>query len=738
MVPEELKGPWVALLALGACMMFWALAVITEERFVPALNAFARRWKIPAGVAGATLMAAGASSPELFCNILAIFVTHSELGVGTIIGSELFNHMVISAGAVRASRTGMLQLEMMTIIRECSFYLLALYLLGYAVADVQVRYVETEDGQEKKKTVIVIHSANCLPLLFCYVAYVFVCAGGLRILANAFRRGLGCPKAELAAEAAQVVDTSQDVDHVEARDEKQAHSPASVGFALSPKSSDGLMNLDVEPHERDAEDPGAALRLDEARSPFEGHEELALETVNLEEAKSEAREGGSPFGRVCPSAKSKGRSNSIELVESQLQSSLRGDSRRFKRRISKSFGFKGVGDDSLPQTVEAIREARIEPTAQGDAFGCWLWRASRFYSSVRITKNSYQLRWWTVNDRALKSRHGPNQSQTRTFDVSLATECVVTDAEKLRFTLVRTKHPYGHLDLVAPSSAIMYEVVRRINALIDRTHHHVETGRAVKADDDEDAHGHEDDEHVECLIEWPHRKGPAEGTALALIRRFVVVGLHVLLLPLKVSFHYTIPDSRLGGSVNRAMGASVAWLAITSYIMVACCENLGEELGISSGTIGITVGAVGTSLPNLISSMVVAREGFGDMAVSNALGSNIFNIVVALGVPWFLYPLIYGEPFSTTVDSGVFVEIWFLAVVLVGYILMLAATRLRLYSWMQYGFILVWIIGLAIAIGLPGSLAHAERFVLPLAKRAFGSNTENDSLSKRGIKPERY
>ena len=59
--------------------------------FVPALNVLAVEFNIPDDVAGATLMAAGASSPELFSSIVSLFITHSALGLGTIVGSEIFN-----------------------------------------------------------------------------------------------------------------------------------------------------------------------------------------------------------------------------------------------------------------------------------------------------------------------------------------------------------------------------------------------------------------------------------------------------------------------------------------------------------------------------------------------------------------------------------------------------------------------------------------------------------------------
>ena len=55
---------------------------------------------------------------------------------------------------------------------------------------------------------------------------------------------------------------------------------------------------------------------------------------------------------------------------------------------------------------------------------------------------------------------------------------------------------------------------------------------------------------------------------------------------------------------------------------------------------GLTFTAIGTSLPNLFASVLVAKQGLGNMAVSNAFGSNTFNIFVALGFPWFARPLL--------------------------------------------------------------------------------------------------
>ncbi|XP_046407067.1 sodium/potassium/calcium exchanger Nckx30C-like [Ischnura elegans] len=59
---------------------------------------------------------------------------------------------------------------------------------------------------------------------------------------------------------------------------------------------------------------------------------------------------------------------------------------------------------------------------------------------------------------------------------------------------------------------------------------------------------------------------------------------------------------------------------------------------------GLTFLAAGISIPDLITSVIVARKGFGDMAVSPSVGSNIFDVTVGLPVPWLLYGIIYGQP----------------------------------------------------------------------------------------------
>jgi Ca2+/Na+ antiporter len=79
---------WIVLIVIAG-VSFWCQATVTEERFVPALNVLANEYNIPDDVAGATLMAAGASSPELFSSFVALFITHSALGLGTVRNTDI-------------------------------------------------------------------------------------------------------------------------------------------------------------------------------------------------------------------------------------------------------------------------------------------------------------------------------------------------------------------------------------------------------------------------------------------------------------------------------------------------------------------------------------------------------------------------------------------------------------------------------------------------------------------------
>jgi Ca2+/Na+ antiporter len=75
----------------------------------------------------------GASSPEMFTSFIALFINHSAIGVGTVVGSEIFNHMIICAGSVMYSTTGVLQLDKRIVSRDVMAYFTSLIVLIWAL-----------------------------------------------------------------------------------------------------------------------------------------------------------------------------------------------------------------------------------------------------------------------------------------------------------------------------------------------------------------------------------------------------------------------------------------------------------------------------------------------------------------------------------------------------------------------------------------------------------------------------
>ncbi|KAM8725924.1 sodium/potassium/calcium exchanger 4 isoform 1-T1 [Acanthopagrus schlegelii] len=109
--------------------------------------------------------------------------------------------------------------------------------------------------------------------------------------------------------------------------------------------------------------------------------------------------------------------------------------------------------------------------------------------------------------------------------------------------------------------------------------------------------------------------------------------------PLLLLLFFTIPNcakARWEKFFMVSFILSTIWIAVFSYFMVWMVTIIGYTLGIPDVIMGITFLAAGTSVPDCIASLIVARQGLGDMAVSNTIGSNVFDILVGLGVPWAL------------------------------------------------------------------------------------------------------
>ena len=99
---------------------------------------------------------------------------------------------------------------------------------------------------------------------------------------------------------------------------------------------------------------------------------------------------------------------------------------------------------------------------------------------------------------------------------------------------------------------------------------------------------------------------------------------------------------------------AVIWLVIglvlliaSSRILVWGAVEIAQSLGVSDLIIGLTIIAIGTSLPELASSVVAARKGQHDMVVGNILGSNVFNTLAVVCIAGAVHPLSVGHEVLT-------------------------------------------------------------------------------------------
>lgn len=137
----QLRHGAIILHVFGMVYMFVALAMVCDEFFVPALDVIIEKVGISEDVAGATFMAAGGSAPELFTSVIGVFISFNDVGIGTIVGSAVFNILFVIAMCVLFSRT-VLELTWWPLFRDVTFYSVALLLLVYFFLDNNIYFYE--------------------------------------------------------------------------------------------------------------------------------------------------------------------------------------------------------------------------------------------------------------------------------------------------------------------------------------------------------------------------------------------------------------------------------------------------------------------------------------------------------------------------------------------------------------------------------------------------------------------
>jgi len=90
----------------------------------------------------------------------------------------------------------------------------------------------------------------------------------------------------------------------------------------------------------------------------------------------------------------------------------------------------------------------------------------------------------------------------------------------------------------------------------------------------------------------------------------------------------------------------VSWIGVVAYQVTWLITIIGYTIQVPDTVMGLSFLAVGTSIPEVFSSLIVSKQGKGSMAVSNSIGSNTFDILICLGLPWMI------KAIQTGVDEG--------------------------------------------------------------------------------------
>lgn len=174
--------------------------------------------------------------------------------------------------------------------------------------------------------------------------------------------------------------------------------------------------------------------------------------------------------------------------------------------------------------------------------------------------------------------------------------------------------------------------------------------------------------------------------------------------PLLYSFALTVPDCRLA-TFKRwylvTFTMSIVWIALLTYVMVWMAEEICHTIRLPVPVMSVTVLAAGTSIPDAISSVLVARKGHGDMALSSSIGSNVFDVTFGLPVPWLLATLVVRPMSVVRVHSAsLHLQVATLMVMVVAVIGSIHCFKWRISKPLGVAFFLLYVLFLAEAICL--------------------------------------
>lgn len=642
--PLDLQVPWQAsFYMVGFLYICLGIAMICEEYFVTALNELIEVKGITPDVAGATFMAAGSSSPEVFAALIGLFFSSSEgggAGVGTVVGSAVFNVLVIIGGAALYSDRG-ISMEWRTLSRDSGFYALSLVAL----------YACFYDG-----TLTSVEASGMVAL---YVLYLVVCFRFPQIT------GCMCPE--------KTTTKYQDLEKA---------TPGSHDFAL------GEDNASMEMVRK------LMLRMEKDRY------------VLFKEARRSI---------VAPLFGASGMTTDMSQITQQERATLRKAFDTFDRSktgvinpgdITKMLQQMGIDTKSdlvadLWLVLDRDKTNKITFEEFAPVYINWHRYGLRQEQKIMLKPEEVK-RVRSIFEKLDVSRTGwlSQGEMDAAFEHLLGSEedAGLVDRQMV-VTMLKHSGAKAHEMTFDAFRAMYTQWFGYSGALYDADTSNLAAGvpnTSAKPSLDKMASStkslseasaqHAGLEHGEHqLLQWP----ATLGAQLNYVAGF----------PFAFLFHFTVPNcavEKWRSWYPTTMLMSIVWLGLLVFLMIEWAEKAGCLLGINETLMGLTVCAIGTSGPDAIASLIVAKEGNGVMAVSNAFGSNVFDILFGLGFPFMLKTMMTG-PFEVS-THGLSESIYIMFGVLFLFLAICGASKLVVSRALGAGFLVLYAVYLVFTI----------------------------------------
>ncbi|KAM9586404.1 sodium/potassium/calcium exchanger 1 [Trichechus inunguis] len=608
---QERQQGWVVLHIFGMMYVFVALAIVCDEYFVPALGVITDKLQISEDVAGATFMAAGGSAPELFTSLIGVFISHSNVGIGTIVGSAVFNILFVIGTCALFSRE-ILRLTWWPLFRDISFYILDLMMLILFFLDSFIAWWES------------------LLLLLAYALYVFTMKWNKQLELWVKEQLSRRPMVKVMALGDLSKPGSEAIAMDEPQDVKKLKLPSVLTRGSSSASlHNSTIRTTIYQLMIHSLDPLGEARPSKDKEEESLNQEARAKPQIKAESKSEEEEPAElPAGTHTPAPAPDVSGDPEDNPDSQERDVA--EAKSTGERTGGEGEAAGEGETGEPSGGETQLESGTEAERPAD----------------RGSDGEIQAR---------KGDGGASEGQ----ESSAGTEGDEMGAD-------------GD-----------------------------EGGNRDEEEEEEDEEEEEAEENEAPLsLEWPETRQKQ--------------AIYLFLLPIVVPLWLTVPDVRRLESRQffvLAFLGSITWIAVFSYLVVWWAHQVGETIGISEEIMGLTILAAGTSIPDLITSVIVARKGLGDMAVSSSVGSNIFDITVGLPVPWLLFSLINGLLPVPVSSNGLFCAIVLLFFMLLFVISSIASCKWRMNKILGFTMFLLYFVFLIISVMLEDRIISCPVFM---------------------------